>query len=145
MAIGMPGWPQFAAWTASIDRARIASTQRRSRSGGAVVEGGAGAVATGGGGFMRLSCRRRRTRDTDYGELGNAVFAPSDNCSTRAVLTRHLTMRIADPRGRDQAGREGESRREKDRHAQGVDRRVVEGVAELGSLAPDHRTGDVGG
>ncbi len=32
MPIGRPGWPEFAAWTASMDSVRMVSTARRSRS-----------------------------------------------------------------------------------------------------------------
>ena len=32
IAIGMPGWPEFAAWTASIDSVRMVSMLRRSMS-----------------------------------------------------------------------------------------------------------------
>ena len=32
MAMGVPGWPELAAWTASIERVRMVLTQSRSRS-----------------------------------------------------------------------------------------------------------------
>jgi hypothetical protein len=32
MAIGRPGWPEFAAWTASMDSVRMVSMLRRSMS-----------------------------------------------------------------------------------------------------------------
>src|SRR5690349_5497536 len=123
MAIGMPGWPQPAAWTASIERARTASTQRRSTSGGARVVG-AGAVATAGGGFMRLSCRRSRTRDMHHGELLNGVFAPSDNCSARAVLAGDLAVRIAHSGGGDQPRGQGQPGRDVDGDLERLDGRV---------------------
>ena len=39
IAIGIPGWPEFAAWTASMESVRTVSIARRSRSvaGGAVI------------------------------------------------------------------------------------------------------------
>src|SRR3954465_534783 len=78
MAIGMPGWPLFAFWTASIDSVRIVSMLRRSMSTFA-----ADSVVLMGAGYPRGGWARRPpplgrfpTPDERYAGLPDFGFAP---------------------------------------------------------------------
>src|SRR5262245_41529568 len=74
MAIGVPGWPEFACWTASIDNVRMVLIDSWSRS-GVVIQGLQGEI---------VARPRRRAGATlfrlvDFGNLTNAaLFAASE-------------------------------------------------------------------
>src|SRR5262249_54125609 len=119
IAIGVPGWPLFAFWTASIERVRIVSTHSRSRSAwaGGVDSGGAmGARCGRWTGRRRVSAPRAAGPPPAAAPPARGVETPLSPCERkpaprvdgpitvclRSVVRRARRTTSRGPRGRDE-------------------------------------------
>src|SRR5262245_27637469 len=103
--IGMPGWPLFAASTASIARARIAFASRESETGagavGAVIGTSTDCRAMGSGGARRFG----KLRSDSCGRAGDFVRAELEIIVPGVTLCNNGIFTV--PRMKAMSGREG--------------------------------------